>query len=98
MCELCDKMNVVNKELTEKIKNKAPNEIIIPLRKQYRQMAKEHPKCAGCGILFGDSHIESPHPSPIGDLCYECRYMFEKQGQEAFVARIPRSGYTEEDD
>jgi len=60
------------------------------LRQQLSKLTLCHPRCAACKICFGEEHMESPHASPIGDLCSVCIKCYTKQGHDTFVKRIPR--------
>ncbi len=68
------------------------------LKRQMSLLMKEHPKCAACGICFGEKHMETPHPSPIGDLCSFCYESYIRQGHDAFVRRLPQKDKEEEEE
>ena len=61
------------------------------LRSQMSALSHKHPKCAACKICFGGEHLDSPNPSPIGDLCSSCFNSYKKQGHDTFIKRVPRS-------
>lgn len=58
------------------------------LEKELTKLVNEHPKCAACKICFGGYHIETPHDSPIGNLCSVCAKDYRKQGHKKFISRI----------
>jgi len=51
--------------------------LINKLQELYLQDKVTHPKCAACGILFGEEHLSSPIHSPLGYLCSDCYNHYE---------------------
>ena len=50
---------------------------------------KGHPKCLGCGLLFGGYHIAYPTTiAGIGEVCQWCWEDYRKYGRAVFLKRL----------